>query len=204
MKYPITHNMPQGSEEWFNIRLGKVTASNFGTAIAKPGSTRTLYMRRLIAERLTGEPQVTYKNGNMERGTELEPSAREYYAVLNDCLIKEIGFIEVNEDVGVSPDGLIGDEGGVEIKCPLPSTHIDYILGDREIAVYRPQVQGCMWATGRKWIDFVSYCPEVKRRPIWIHRVMRDEQKIAEIEVKVDIFIKEMKEQINKITGTEF
>lgn len=203
-KYPIIHTMEQGSEEWFDARLGHVTGSNFGTAIAKPGSTRTLYMRKLIAERLTGMPQVTYKNADMEHGTELEPYAKEYHSLLWDCEIKEVGFIEINEYVGVSPDGLIGDDGGIEIKCPLPSTHIEYILGDREIACYRPQVQGCMWATGRKWWDFVSYCPEVKQRPIWIYRVMRDEEYIAELQVKIAKFIVEMNNKIDKIIGTQF
>jgi hypothetical protein len=200
----IIHDMEQGSPEWFEARLGKVTGSNFGTAIAKPGSTRTLYMRRLIAERLTGMPQVTYKNANMERGTELEPAAREYYAAINDCIIKEVGFIEVNENTGVSPDGLIGEDGGLEIKCPLPSTHIEYILGDREIACYRPQVQGCMWATDRKWWDFVSYCPEVTQRPIWIHRVERDFVYMADMTTKLNKFVAEMEKKINLIIGETF
>ena len=202
--YPIYHDMEQGSDLWFQARLAHVTGSNFGTAVAKPGSTRALYMRRLIAERLTGMPQVTYKNANMDRGNELEPAAREYYATITDCIIKEVGFIEVNEDTGVSPDGLIGEDGGLEIKCPLPSTHIEYILGNKEIACYRPQVQGCMGATGRKWWDFVSYCPEVTRRPIWIYRVKRDDEYISEMEKKIEKFIAEMKKKINIIVGETF
>jgi hypothetical protein len=161
-------------------------------------------MRKLLAERLTGLPQVTYSNANMDRGTELEPEARKYYADLNGCTVVQVGFIEISEDVGVSPDGLIGDDGGLEIKCPLPSTHISYILGDREIACYRPQVQGCMWATGRKWIDFVSYCPDIKDRPIWTFRVARDEKFIAELEVKVGKFVTEMKSQLARIQGPQF
>lgn len=203
-KYPIYHEMPQGSDEWFRVRLGKVTASNFATAIAKPGSTRSTLMRRLIAERLTGLPQGTYSNKNMKRGVELEPQAREYYSLLNDCEIKEVGFIEVNANVGVSPDGLVGEDGGAEIKCPLPSTHIDYILKDREVAVYRPQVQGCLLATGRKWWDFVSYCPEVTKRPIWVYRVERDEAYIKEMKTKIDKFIAEMIIKINKIIQSPF
>ena len=204
MEYPIVHTMEQGSDEWFAVRLGKVTGSNFGTAIAKPGSTRTLYMRKLIAEVLTGSRQASYSNANMDRGTELEPLAREYYEMINDCIVKQVGFIEVNEDVGVSPDGLVGEGGGLEIKCPLPSTHISYILADREVACYRPQIQSCLWGTGRKWWDFVSYCPEVTKRPYWTIRVKRDEQYIAELEIKIGKFIKEMKSQIEKIIGTSF
>lgn len=204
MEYPIIHTMEQGSDEWFAVRLGKVTGSNFGTAIAKPGSTRTLYMRKLLAERLTGARQVSYSNANMDRGTELEPLAREYYEQMNDCIVKQVGFIEVNECVGVSPDGLVGEDGGIEIKCPLPSTHISYILANREVACYRPQVQGCMRATGRKWWDFVSYCPEVTKRPYWTIRIARDESYIAELETKIAKFVAEMKQLILKIEGPQF
>lgn len=204
MEYPIIHTMEQGSDEWKTIRLGKTTGSHFGTAIAKPGSTRTNYMRKLLAERLTGMPQVSYSNANMDRGVELEPEAREYYAMLNDCIVKEVGFIEINEDTGVSPDGLTGEDGGLEIKCPLPSTHISYILADREVAIYRPQVQGCMWATGRKWWDFISYCPEVIDRPLWSIRIVRDEQCIAELEIKIGKFVGEMEKLMEKIKGPTF
>ena len=203
MDYPIYHDMPQGEDAWFQIRLGRVTGSNFGTAIAKPGSTRTLYMRKLIAERLTGMRQVSYSNANMDRGTELEPEAREYYEMINDCIVKQVGFIEINEDTGVSPDGGVGEDVGLEIKCPLPSTHIAYLLADREVAAYRPQVQGSMWATGGKWVDFVSYCPEVTQRPYWRIRIARDEKYIAELEVKVGKFVDEMKSQITKIIGSQ-
>jgi len=204
MDYPKIHMMEQGSDEWYAARLGHVTASNFGTAIAKPGSTRSTLMRRLVAERLTGLPQGTYKNANMERGNELEPQAREYYESLNDCVVKEVGFIECSEHVGVSPDGLVGEDGGIEIKAPLPSTHIDYIVKDREVAVYRPQIQGLMWATGRKWVDFVSFCPEVTNRQYWSKRILRDEQYIAELEVKISIFITEMLKMIDKVNVSQF
>jgi len=196
--------MEQGSDEWFEKRLGKVTGSNFGTAIAKPGSTRTLYMQRLIAEILTGTPQGTYKNAIMERGTEFEPSACDYYEQINGILVKHVGFIETSENTGVSPDGLVGNAGGLEVKCPLPSTHIKYILADREVAVYRPQVQGCMAATGRKWWDFVSYCPEVISRPYWCFRVVWDQEYIDDLNLKLDKFITEMKTKLSIIKRPKF
>jgi hypothetical protein len=196
--------MAQGSESWHLIKLGHASASHFSTVIGKAGSTRSLYMRKLIAEILTGEPQESYSNGNMERGLELEPLAREYYESMNGCVVKQVGFIEVSENIGVSPDGLVGEDGYLEIKAPLPSTHIDYILKDREVASYKAQCQGGLWATGRKWVDFVSYCPEITSRPYWAIRVTRDEKYIAEIDIKVNKFVAEMKQLITKISGPKF
>jgi len=201
----IIHEMEQGSEAWLQVRLGKVTASNFATAIAKPGSsTRDTYMRKLMAERLTGLPQATYSNANMDRGTELEPDAREHYSLITDTIVGQVGFVELNENTGVSPDGLIGEDGGIEIKCPLASTHIQYILNDKLPSTYQWQVHGVMWACDLKWIDFVSYCPEMTSRPIWIHRVERDEEKIAVLQVKIGSFIKEMNTKLTKIEETNF
>lgn len=204
MDYPIYHDMEQGSDKWLEAKSGLVSASNFSKAKGKPGQTRTLYMLRLIAERLTGEPQATYSNANMDRGTELEPLARAYYEALNDCIVKQVGFIQISDDVGVSPDGLVGTDGAIEAKCPLPSTHIAYILANREVAVYRPQVQGLMMATGREWVDFISYCPEVKRRPYWCKRIKRDEEYISDLNAKIDLFVKEMKGKMAQIEGPKF
>ena len=190
MEYPKIHMMDQRSDEWYAVRLGKVTASAFSNATAGgAGKTRTTLMRKLIAERMTDLPEESYSNGAMDWGTETEEQARDYYAQINDCIVKEVGFVELNEDIGASPDGLIGENGLIEIKCPNSSTHIGYILDNKLPSSYVKQVQGQMWVTGRKWTDFVSYDPRVSKRPYWCIRVSRDEKVIAELDVKLNAFI---------------
>jgi len=201
----IIHTMEQGSDKWRQIRLGKVTASVFSNATAGgAGKTRTTLMRKLIAERLTDLPEESYSNSAMDWGTETEPLAREYYASINDCTVKEVGFVELSADVGASPDGLVGEDGLLEIKCPNSSTHIGYLLDNKMPSTYVKQVQGQMWVTGRLWTDFVSYDPRVSKRPYWSIRVERDEQVIAELEVKIDKFIDELKQVMEKLTGSQF
>lgn len=207
MEYPMTFTMEQGSDAWKMIKLGKVSASCFSNAMAGgSGKTRTTLMRKLIAERMTDEPQETYSNATMDRGVEVEQAAREYYAAINDCIVSEIGFIQLDfdGDIGVSPDGLVGEDGLIEIKCPNSSTHIGYILDNKLPSVYKAQVQGQLWVSGRKWTDFISYDPRVSKRPYWCIRVTRDEQYIAEIEIKIRKFVADMKTVMDKLTGTAF
>jgi putative phage-type endonuclease len=202
---PIYHDMPQGEEAWFAIKLGKVSASVFSNAIAGgAGKTRTTLMRKLIAERMTNEPQESFSNSSMDRGIEVEPEARKYYEMVNDCIVKEVGFVELNEDIGVSPDGLVGEDGLLEIKCPNSANHIGYILDNKLPSTYKAQVQGQLWVTGRKWCDFVSYDPRVSKRPYWAIRVNRDEKYIAELDVKINIFITDLKTVMEKLTASPF
>jgi len=195
----------QGSEEWHKAKLGVVSTSNFDKVLNK-GSGRGLYMRKLAAERLTGITQVEYSNVNMENGLEIEPQAREYYEGLKDCLVEQVGFVKRDDWVGTSPDGLVGNDGLIEIKCPIPSTHIDNILKAKMPVCYRPQVQGQLWVTERKWCDWISYSPTIKDRPFSSVRVFREEEYIAkELAIKVVMFVNELKEMIDKITnGIEF
>lgn len=200
----IIHEMVQGSDEWFAARLGKVTGSNFSKAIGKPGATRTKYMEKLIAEIGSQEKEQGYSNAAMEWGTETEPLAREFYENINDCIVREVGFVEHNEHIGVSPDGLVGEDGLLEIKCPYSSTHVSYIINDRLPPVYKAQVQGQLWVTGRQWCDFVSYDPRYIPRPYWCVRVERDIDYSAMLCIKVGKFITEMKEIIEKINASPF
>ncbi len=194
----------QGSDEWREIKLGIVSTSNFDKVL-NSGSGRDLYMRKLAAERLTGITQAGYSNDNMENGLELEGAAREYYAEQNNCVVKQIGFIKRDGHIGTSPDGLVGDDGLIEIKCPIPSTHIDYILKGKMPTCYRPQVQGQLWVAACDWCDWISYCPTVKGRPFFCIRVVRDEKYINVLRLAVGQFVTELKEMINKITEeTEF
>ncbi len=196
----ITHSCEQLSEEWFAARLGKVTASCFGQAMAGgAGKTRKTYMIKLVAERLTGEAAEGYMNAAMQRGIEVEPEARAYYEAITEGKVEQVGFVELDENIGCSPDGLVGEEGMLEIKCPNASTHIETILANRSPAVYNPQIQGQLWVTGRTWCDFVSFDPRVKARPFWFIRVYRDEQYIAKMEIKITAFVIEFLEMIEKI-----
>ena len=189
----------QGSEEWYEAKLGVVSTSNFDKVLNK-GAGRKLYMRKLAAERLTGITQIGYSNENMENGLEVEPQARSYYENLKNCEVKAVGFIKQNDWVGASPDGLVGDEGLIEIKCPIPSTHIENILKATMPAFYRPQVQGQLWVTERKWCDWISYSPTIKDRPFFSIRISRDEKYINVLKIAVEQFVIELKEMINKIT----
>lgn len=204
MQYPIIHTMEQGSDEWFAVRLGKVTASNFSKAIGKAGTTRSGYMLKLVAERLTKEREASYSNSNMEWGVEHEPAARKYYESVNDCIVKEVGFVAYDADLGVSPDGLVDEDGLIEIKCPLSSTHVKYVLGDKLPSTYKPQIQGQLWVTGRKWCDFISYDPRNLKRPYWRFRVKRDEDYIAELQVKIGMFIDQLIDMENQFDTEQF
>lgn len=193
----------QGSDEWFASRLGKVTASCFSDVLNKK-TGRGVYMIKLAAERLTGLPQGSYNNAVMERGKELEPEAREYYAKSSGQEIVQIGFAELDEWIGASPDGLIGDDGLAEIKCPNSTTHIINILKDKMPTQYIPQVQGQLWVTGRKWCRFISYDPRLATRPFWSIRIERDEEYIKNLQAATNIFVKELKELIAKIEAGTF
>lgn len=197
----IHDNIIQGSPEWFVARLGKVTASCFGQAIAGgAGKTRKTYMIQLIAERMTGESQNGYSNAVMQRGIEIEPDAREYYELLYDVPVTQVGFIERDEDVGASPDGLVGKDGMTQFKCPNSSTHIETILAGKMPAKHMPQVQGEIWVAEREWCDFVSYDPRVHQRPIFTDRIYRDEGYIKELHIKITMFVNEMKKLMKKLT----
>lgn len=188
----------QGSEEWWEARLGFVTASNFHKVLNKR-TGRGLYMRKLAAERLTGLREESYKNDFMEAGSETEAEARKYYETVNDCEVEQVGFVMRDDDVGGSPDGLVGKEGLIEIKCPLSSTHIEIILSGKMPALHIPQVQGLMWVTERKWCNFVSYDPKMLSQPIFVVRVKRDVDYIKILSENVGRFVIELKAIIDKI-----
>ena len=194
----------QGTEEWFEARLGFVTASNFAKVMAKgQGKTRKLYMHKIAAERLTGLIEEGYYDKNMQNGNVVEDEARDYYAMANDCIVNQVGFVKRDDDIGGSPDGLIGEDGIIETKCPLSSTHVANIISGKMPTTYIPQVQGLLWITERQWCDFVSYDPKVIARPMFTVRVERDAEYIKKLAGQVGLFVAEMKEKIKKI-GDQF
>ena len=175
-------NFEQGSQEWLQSRLGKPTASNFGkliTPTGKPSASAESYINELIAQRITGELPEFFKSEAMERGNELEPHAKASYEFTHDVDVVEVGLCLHDEfECGASPDGLIGEDGGIEIKCPMPHTHVAYLRAGEVPSKYIPQIQGCMWITGRKWWDFMSYHPAMENL---IVRVERDDAYIKKL-----------------------
>lgn len=193
----------QGSKEWKAERAGKATASRIADIMAKtksgPSASRANYLAQLVAERLTGEASEGFTNAAMAHGTATEPEARNAYAFATDADVKQVGFIPHPsiEWSGASPDGLIGDDGLVEIKCPNTATAIDTLLGGAIDRKYVLQMQWQMACTGRKWCDFVSYDPRLPASmSLFVKRVDRDEMLIADIQREVSAFLKEVAETV--------
>ena len=202
--------MVQGSPEWHQARLGKVTASRISDVAAKIktgwGASRAKYMGELIAESLTPEPTPSYTNAAMQHGTDTEPQAAAAYAFYTDAELELVGFVDHPkiDQAGCSPDRLIGKDGLVEIKCPQPSTHIDTLLGRSIPKKYIDQMQWQMACTKRKWCDFVSFDPRMPpETQLFIQRVERDKERIKDLEEMVVDFLAEMNEKIDRLTKLE-
>ena len=181
----IIRDIEQGSEEWLKLKLGVATASNFDkiiTATSKESATLSKYALELATQCLLTEPETTYKNEAMQRGNDLEPIARQTYAERTLQFVEKITMFKSDcGDFGYSPDGLIGEDGLLEIKCPLATTHVKYLLDNKMPTDYWQQVQGGLWVSGRKWCDFVSFHPNFKEKQLFIIRVERDENYIEEL-----------------------
>ena len=185
----------QGTEEWLQDRLGYCTASNFAAVLSGgTGVTRKKYLRRIVVERLTQKPLDNYTNPHMERGNEQEPYARMNYEAATGNIVNEVGFIKHESImVGASPDGLIEKDGGLEIKSVLPTVQIETIEKGKFPTAHRAQVQGCLWITGRKWWDFVSYSPDLPENlSLYIYRIERDEEYIEKLASGVEVFLNEV------------
>jgi len=157
-------------------------------------------MMKVLAERMTGERMENFSAKWMEEGSEVEPQARGYYAELNHVPVEQVGFIQLGDDIGSSPDGLVGLDGMIEIKCPFPSTHLGWILKGTLPSEHRCQVQGELWVSGRQWNDFISFDPRVRSRPYWSIRIERDEKYIKELAKEVNQFIEELHILADKIS----
>lgn len=190
----------QGSPEWFQARCGVPSASSFDKIVdisGNPSKQRKKYLYQLAGEIITGKQEETYQNSAMLRGKELEAEARSLYELTSGASVKQVGFC-LGDGYGCSPDGLIGEDGGVEIKCPMMATHVGYLLNGELPSDYFQQVQGSILITGRKWWDFVSYYPAMK--PL-IVRVNPDKKFLEKLESELGIFTNELKEIAEKIGG---
>lgn len=196
----IIHMMEQRSPEWYEVKCGKIGASSMSSVLAKgTGKTRMSYMMKLLAERDTGVPSNNYVNDAMLYGIENEEYARNAYEMETGNTVEQVGFVELNDFVGCSPDALVGDDGLLEIKVPNSDTHLKYILEDRIPPEYVVQVQTQLWVTGRKWLHFVSYNPRSHWKPFWMVETERDEETINKIESGVEAFVAELLELERKI-----
>jgi putative phage-type endonuclease len=196
----------QGTPEWFAQRLGKVTASRVADVIAKTktgySTSRANYLAQLVAERLTGQAAESFSNAAMQHGTETEPLARMAYETETGLMVTEVAMIDhpTIAMTGASPDGLVGESGLVEIKCPNTATHIDTLMSDKASSKYIPQMQWQMVCTGRAWCDFVSFDPRLPEdMQLFVKRVERDDAYIAELEAEVKTFLIEVESTVNKL-----
>ena len=186
----------QGTPEWFEAKLGKIGASHISDVMAKgSGTTRNNYMMRLLCERLTGNHEETYSNATMKRGIEEEPMAIAEYELATGRLVTAVGFID-NPKVpmsGASPDGLVGDDGLIEVKSPNTAQHVDTLLAGKIDRKYRLQMMWQIYCTKREWCDFVSYDPRMPpKHQLVVIRVEKDNAVITDIRIAVETFLTEL------------
>lgn len=197
----------QGTPEWFAARLGKPTGSTYAEVLSKgKGDAESAGRRnlrvKLALELITGErDEGGFKSQAMKDGTEREPLARALYESSVGCFVDEIGFcLHDTIHTGVSPDGLIDAEGMVEIKCPTPATHLEYLRRKDEPPEYRAQIQGQLWIAERTWCDFVSYHPSFPANArMVVRRVLRDDAYIAKLEAEIIKFNAEVQAEADAI-----
>ena len=196
----------QGTPEWHQQRLGKVTASRVADVIAKTktgySTSRENYMAQLICERLTQTPTEGFTNAAMQWGTETEPKARAAYEAKTFASVTEVAMISHPSipNTGASPDGLIGDDGLIEIKCPNTATHLDTLLSQKVPGKYVTQMQWQMACTGRQWCDFVSFDPRLPEHlQLFVKRVSRDADFIKQTEDEIVAFLIELEQKIEAL-----
>jgi putative phage-type endonuclease len=202
------HDMQQRSDEWFKIRLGKVTASRVSDIVARTktgySASRANYLAELVCERLTGVQEPRFTNAAMEWGTAHEGEARAAYSFLHDVDVQQVGFVDhpLLASAGASPDGIVGDDGLVEIKAPNSATHIQTLLTGAIADKYIVQMQWQMACADRKWTDFVSYDPRLsEEKRLFVKRVHRDDARIAELEAEVGKFLAEVEDTIARLNA---
>lgn len=200
----IIHDMEQGSPEWVQARLGMPTASRFHEIMTertcKASASAGKYMAELLTEWLTGFPQEAESNEWMQRGQQLEPQARDWYSFERDVDVATVGFVTTDDGmVGCSPDGLVGEGGGLEIKCFEAVHHIRVLTATTPldaVAAKMTQVQGGLWITEREWWDVVAWNPHL---PPCTVRVYRDEEYIRALSGHVTRFVADMVEAREKL-----
>ena len=202
-----TAQIAQGTKEWFDLRLGKVTASRVADILAKtktgPSASRQNYLIELALQRTTGIIEESYTNAAMEWGTQTEPQARVAYEVKTGNFVDQIAFVDhpTIAGFGCSPDGIVG-EGLIEIKCPNSATHWSYVKAKAPPTKYFIQMQAQMACTNSDWCDFVSFDPRMpERSQLLIVSVPRDNAFIVEMEAEIVKFLSEVEVEVNLMKG---
>lgn len=200
------HNCDQRTAEWLSLRVGKATASRIAEIVATtksgPSASRKNYAAELVAERLTGCPTEKFVSVAMAHGTDTEPQARDAYCFFRDVDVIEVGFCDHPTIAmsGASPDGLIGSDGLLELKCPNTATHLETLLGKAAPAKYVHQMMWQMACTGRQWCDFASFDPRLpEEMRLFVIRLHRDEQMIADLEREVGKFLAEVDDTVAQL-----
>lgn len=198
----------QGSDEWLRIRLGKVTASGVADVLAKTktgvSASRGNYLIKLALQRVTGVIEDGFTSDAMQWGIDNEAQARVAYEVKSGNFVDQIAFVDhpTIKWFGASPDGMINQDGLVEIKCPNSSTHWSYIKAGEPPMKYYIQMQAQMACTGRDWCDFVSFDPRMpERSKLFVKRVMRDNHFVMSMESEVIAFLDEVEAEVNLMKG---
>jgi putative phage-type endonuclease len=198
----------QRSDEWFAARLGKVTASRVADVIAKTktgySTSRENYMAQLVVERMTQKPTESYSNAAMAWGTDQEPFARAAYELAKDVMVEEVGFVPHPNILmaGASPDGFVGVNGLVEIKCPTTSHMIEALLTKKCPQRYFTQIQFQLACTDRVFCDYVVFDPRMpKHLQLFVTRIERDEDYIAHIEDEIQTFLEEVESKVNLLNS---
>lgn len=197
------HMMEQGSDAWFSARIGRATASRIADIVARTKSgystSRANYAAQLICERLTGEAERGYVNAAMQHGIDHEDDARTAYEFARGVEVQQVGFVDhpTIPLAGASPDGLVGADGLLEIKCPQVATHQDALIRGVIADKYIVQMQWQMACTKRAWCDFASYHPAMPvEMRLWVKRIERDEARIAELQTEVAKFLDEVADAV--------
>jgi putative phage-type endonuclease len=198
--------MEQRTEEWFRARVGKATASRIADVLSKiktgESASRKNYKMELVVQRLTGQLGESFTNAAMEWGTATEPQARMAYEAHTGSFVEEKGFVDhpTIEWFGCSPDGLVGDDGLIEIKCMNTANHVETIIEGKPPSRYIPQMQCQMAVTGRQWCDFVAFDPRLPEDlQLLVVRVDRDQEYIDQMEVEVKQFLSEVNDLFNQL-----
>lgn len=204
----IQRQSDQGSEDWLQERAGHVTASCFSDVLAvskrdcKPLKARDDYLMKLVVERITGKPVESASSFAMSWGTDAEPYARTEYELMTGRMVREVSFKRHPEIefVGASSDGLVGADGGIEIKCPYNSAVHLKTIRDGMPEEHIAQVQGQMWVLGLQWTDFCSYDPRMPSKlRLFVQRIERDDKFIKSLEAEILLFLGEVNSQIEQI-----
>ncbi len=193
----IIHKFEQGTEEWFKCRLGKLTASTAQAIATKGKGLETLAFEK-VAELMTGKVKNSYTNEDIERGHELENIARGMYEIETGNTVEQVGFVELDEYTGASPDGFVGEDGLLEIKCKNDPNFVKYLYTKEIEPEYVWQMNMQMFITERKWCDYVVFNENFVKSLI-VSRVERDESKIAQIVAGVNMGVAQIKSIIEKL-----